>query len=446
MLRGQTRTAVTTPLVKAHGIAVDPVTGDVYLLDGDSRQLINLAAIPNGALLELEPAPTIALGGSETGALRGLAFNPRSRHLFTYNPTNHQLLEFTLTGAQAKSYDLSPFGLSEPQELAFAPSTDQTDDPAAVSLYIASGGTDADVWEFTFATPIPLSLAATAASLVQTIEVWQFSPPSPDASGATYLPHSNRLLETDSEVNEKPIYQDVNQFEMELDGSLINTYDTTHFTREPTGIAFDPDRNHLFITDDNAKMVYESDLSYSMVNSFPVATLDGKSVDPEGIAYNTWNGRLYIAGGTSNTIFWIDPGTDNDFGTSDDLQGSFPATNLSDPEGITFNTDNGNLYGVGKSDVVAEYTTTGSVVQVINISAAGAKKPAGLAYGPTSVGGGKSIYVTDRGVDADSGINGGKGDGKIYEFALGPVGPTSGANSRFYRLAHQRPRLPYRRF
>jgi DNA-binding beta-propeller fold protein YncE len=229
------------------------------------------------------------------------------------------------------------------------------------------------------------SLAATAATLVQTIEVWNFSPPSPDASGATYLPHSNRLLEGDSEVNEKSIYQDINQFEMELDGSLINTYNTTRFSRELTGIAFDPDRNHLFITDDDAKMVYESDLSYNMVNSFPVATLDGKSVDPEGIAYNSWNGRLYIAGGTSNTMFWIDPGTDKIFGTSDDLEGSFPATNLSDPEEIAFNTDNGNLYGVGKSDVVAEYTTTGSVVQMINISAAGAKKPAGRAYGPQAL-------------------------------------------------------------
>ena len=148
-------------------------------------------------------------------------------------------------------------------------------------------------------------LAATAATLVQTIDVWQFSPPSPDASGATYLPDSGTLLETDSEVNEKAIYQDVNQFEMTLSGSLINTYDTTHFTNEPTGLAYDPDRNHLFITDDNARMVYESDLSYNMVNSFSVSNLDGKGVDPEGIAFNSWNGRLYIAGGVSETILGV---------------------------------------------------------------------------------------------------------------------------------------------
>jgi PKD repeat protein len=434
-MNGDKGTAITLPLSEVNGIAVDPISGDVYLLDSGSGQFLRVDATEIGkpdpsSALNLEPISTIGLGG-EAGDLRSLAFDPATRHLFSINTKRQQLVEFTLTGDQVKVYDLSPFSLSEPLALAFAPSTDQTDAPSASSLYIAGDGSEGDVWEFTFDPQVAFSMAATTATLVQTIEVWRFSPPSPDASGVTYLPHSNRLLETDSEVNEKPIYQGVNQFEMTLNGSLTNTYDTTHFTWEPTGIAYDPDRNHLFITDDNAKMTYESDLSYNMVNSFPVSSLDGKGVDPEGVAYNSWDGRLYIAGGTSNTIFWIDPGDDKDFGTSDDTEGSFPATNLSDPEGITFNTDNGNLYGVGKKDVVAEYTTSGSVVQMIDISAANARKPAGLAYGPTSVGGGNSIYVTDRGVDADSGINDGKGDGKIYEFALGPVVPPAAPTASF---------------
>ncbi|NCF66897.1 MAG: PKD domain-containing protein [Chloroflexi bacterium] len=431
---GDNHTAVALPITEVNGIAVDPTTGDVYLLDGDSRRFIQIDGAGMGSsslpLSPMEPVSSIALDG-EAGVLRGLAFDPERRHLFSYSSTHQQLFEYTLTGELANVYDLASFNLIEPQELAFAPSTDETDAASATSLFVAGGGEYTDIWEFTFAPSVAPAMAATAATLVQTINVWQFSPPSPDASGATYLPHSDRLLETDSEVNEKTIYEDANQFEMTLGGSLVKTYDTTDFTNEPTGIAFDPDRNHLFITDDNAKMVYESDLSYNMVNSFSVSRLDGKGVDPEGIAYNTWNGRLYIAGGVSDTIFWIDPGADNDFGTSDDVEGSFPATNLSDPEGITFNTDNGNLYGVGKKDIVAEYTTSGSVVQMIDISAANAQKPAGLAYGPTSVGGGKSIYITDRGIDADSDINGGKGDGKIYEFALGSVGPPAAPTAGF---------------
>jgi PKD repeat protein len=420
------RTAITLPLAATNGIAADPSSGDIYLLDGNSLHFIRVDAAGIGeqarsASPQAKLVSTISLGG-EVDVLQGLAFDPVSRHLFSTDPKRHQLIEFTLTGEQVKIYDLSPFNLPEPEGLAFAPSTNQTDAPANTSLYISGGEADIDIWEFTFALPAASSIEATTSSLVQTIEVWQFSPPSPDASGVTYLPGSGTLLETDSEVNEKPIYENVNQFEIALtgaaSGTLINTYDTTHFSNEPTGVAYDPSRNHLFFSDDNIKKIHEADLNYKLVRSFAVGILDGKAVDPEGIAYNTRNGRLYIAGGTSETIFWIDPGLDGDFGTSDDLEGSFPATYLRDPEGITFNTDSGNLYAVGKDDVVAEYTVTGSVVQLIDISDADARKPAGLAYGPSSLGSGKSIYVSDRGVDLDSEINGGLGDGKIYEFLL----------------------------
>ena len=230
------------------------------MLDSGSGQFLRVDAAGIGksgpaSPPESEPVSTIVLGGEATD-LRGLAFDPATHHLFSINSKWQQLVEFTLTGDQVKVYDLSPFSLSKSQALAFAPSTDQTDAPSAPSLYIASGGAESDVWEFTFAPQMAISMSATAATLVQTINVWQFSPPSPDGSGATYLPHSGRLLETDSEVNEKTIYQDVNQFEMTLSGSLTNTYDTTHFSNEPTGIAYDPDRNHLFITDDNVKTVY----------------------------------------------------------------------------------------------------------------------------------------------------------------------------------------------
>ena len=419
--------AITIPLAVVNGIAVDPTHGDFYLLDGDSLQLIRVAAARTGELNhpsfpEFERVTTITLDG-EAGALRGLAFDPASRHLFSINPKRRRLIEFTLTGEQVKIYDLSPFNLPEPEALAFAPSTDQTDAPGATSLYITGGGTNGDIWEFTFSQFVTFSMDAAPSSLIQTIEVWQFSPPSPDASGVVYLPGSGTLLETDSEVNEKPIYEGVNQFEMTLSGTLTNTYDTTHFTYEPTGVTFDPHRNHLFFSDDNEREIFETDLNYNLIRSFEAGILDGKAVDPEGVTYNSWNGRLYIAGGISNTIFWIDSGADTIFGTSDDGEGSFPALSIWDPEGIGFNNDTGNLYVVGKKDFVAEYTTAGSLVQLIDISAPNPVKPAGLAYGPASLGDGKSIYVSDRGVDEDSHINGGLGDGKIYEFKIGPPPP-----------------------
>ncbi|MDX1415744.1 MAG: PKD domain-containing protein, partial [Candidatus Promineifilaceae bacterium] len=415
--------AVSLSAAGVTGMTVDPSTGDIYLLSRNSRRLERFGSSGlDRQSPQLVPQENRSLAGLSAN-LAGLAFDPASRHLFSLTADASQLLELTTDGRQVRTYDLTPFNLPSSLTLAFAPSTDQTDAPSATSLFLAGGGADGDVWEFTLAQPKAVPAAAVAATLVQTIEVWQFNPPSPDASGATYLPSSNTLLETDSEVNEKEIYDNVNQFEMSLSGTLQNTYDTTHFSGEPTGIAYDSSRNHLFLTDDNAKKINEVDLNYNLINSFGAGTIDGKSVDPEGIAYDSANDRLFIAGGVSDTIFWIDPGPDNNFGTSDDIEGSFDATGLSDPEGITYNTDNGNVYAVGKGDEVAEYTTAGVLVQLIDITAANARKPAGLAYGPTSTGGGKSIYVTDRGVDSDSHINGGDGDGRIYEFALGSVGP-----------------------
>ena len=74
---------------------------------------------------------------------------------------------------------------------------------------------------------------------------WQFDPPSPDSAGIAYLPGSTTLLMSDSEVNEMNIYRGVNMFELGLTGSLLDTWDTTDYSGEPTGVAYNPDI-HLF--------------------------------------------------------------------------------------------------------------------------------------------------------------------------------------------------------
>jgi DNA-binding beta-propeller fold protein YncE len=51
---------------------------------------------------------------------------------------------------------------------------------------------------------------------------------------------------------------------------------------------------------------------------------------------------------------------------------------VDDPEGISFNPDNGTLYVVGKpSTTLFEITTDGALVQTIDISSMNARKPAG---------------------------------------------------------------------
>ncbi|NIR36302.1 MAG: hypothetical protein GWN79_06945, partial [Actinobacteria bacterium] len=96
---------------------------------------------------------------------------------------------------------------------------------------------------------------------------------------------------------------------------------------------------------------------------------------------------------------------------------------LSDPEGIAVDTSTGNLYVVGKpSGEVREFTPGGTLVRVLDISAADPDKPAGLAFGPTSIDPSQvSLYIAARGVDNNKDPS--ENDGEIYEFSLGDFVP-----------------------
>ena len=282
------------------------------------------------------------------------------------------------------------------------------------------------------------------AFLVRTIDASKFSPPSPDSAGITYLPASNMLLMTDSEVNEMPIFQGANVFQTTLAGQLVTTFNTTSFSNEPTGVTVNPGNGHLFISDDNAREIFEIDpgpdslyfTADDTVTSFDTRVFG--SEDPEGVTYDSWQGVLYIADGVSATIYRVSPGVNRTFDgvppAGDDQVSHFGTSSLGvdDPEGIAFNYDNGNLYIVGKpSSRLIEVTSTGTLVQTIDISAADARKPAGLAYGPGSLSG-MSIYIAARGVDNNSDAS--ENDGKIYEmsFASPPAAnqpPTVSAGS-----------------
>jgi len=276
------------------------------------------------------------------------------------------------------------------------------------------------------------------ASLVQTINTYEFSPPSPDPAGIVYLPETGTLLISDSEVNEMSIFTGDNLFESTLFGSLVQSFTTTTFSDEPTGVTLNPENGHLFFSDDTGtRRIYEldpgSDRLYGTdddnVTSFRAG--DFGNSDPEGVAYDTLQGHLFVVDGVDGRVFEVAPGNNGVFDgvapAGDDQVTSFDvlALGLSDPEGIAFNPENGHLYLVGNpAQSVLEITTEGALVQIIDISAANPKNPAGIVYAPSSTDPNvMSLYIADRGADNDA--NPDENDGRVYEMSLVSSNPGS---------------------
>src|SRR3972149_2834372 len=241
--------------------------------------------------------------------------------------------------------------------------------------------------ELSFTEPVAPAASSFPVSLIQTIDTSQFSPPSPDPSGLAYLPNSGTLLIGDGEVDEMPQYFTGDSlFEATLSGGLLNTLPTS-FSDEPVGLDVNPVNGHLFISDDNGiKTVFEIDPGPDGLYDTPddiltsFVTSDFGSNDPEGVAYG--NGLLFIADGLNREVYQVTPGANGIFDgvppAGDDQVTSFDTASLGliDPEGIAFNSDHGNLYVVGQPpDTLFELTTGGSLVQTIDISAANADKP-----------------------------------------------------------------------
>ncbi len=269
----------------------------------------------------------------------------------------------------------------------------------------------------------------TSATLVHTVLTSQWSPASPDPSGITYISHLGTLMISDGEVDEMSIFQGKNLFEMSLNGTLVRSMTTTSFSDEPSGVAYNPTNRHLYFSDDTGtKSVYElnpgSDGLYNtaddIVTSFKTSAFG--SSDPEGLAYDTKRGVLYLADGAAK-IYTINPGANGKFDGvastgGDDVVTSFSIGTLSNGDPcVEYDPVHDLLYVVKSRTQVVMMSTTGQQLGTLDISAANARKVAGLALAPSSDDANQmSLYIVDRGVDNDSNPN--ENDGKLYEFRL----------------------------
>ena len=439
-------------LKKPQGMAMDPSSGNLFILDAAGPRLVQAQPKPDGSFSQVIVS-AVNLSGVVLSKVRGLAFDPDTRHLQVMNLKQKNLYELTQTGRLVAVRDLSGFGIDMPQGMVFAPSGDQTDESGKRHLYLADsgkaslGGQDSEgtanaqyagqILEFALAAPVAPQESNYTSTLVKTTDLSKVDPPSPDPSGLTYVPTSNTLLMSDGEVEETvngiTHFQGANVWELTLAGSVVRTANISKvnptvvpMTDEPTGSAWNPANGHYYFSDDNAKEVYDlnpggdklvgtSDDTWTHFD-----TLAAGSGDPEGITFDPQNNHLFLLDGANMEVY--------EFSLTGELVSHFDVERygVADPESVEFNPDSGTLFVLSsnpESQIIIETTTSGDLLQTIDISAAGSRKAAGLAYGPASDGSGaRRFYLIDRGIDnnEDPKIV----DGKMYEMTAPPFTPT----------------------
>ena len=367
-----------------------------------------------------------------TASLRGLAFNSNDGLLYVGSPDEHRVYSVDNTGKVVSVYDLGATSIRNLTGLTFAPTADTTDPGSQNDLFVAHAG---DAQNLGGVTEVKLAAAAApavpsiTASLVQIIAASTFVPGSPDTSGVAYLSPTDRMQIVDSEVDETTGagYHGANMWQFTRTGTMTATGTTfPRYSKEPTGVAYDPGSNTMFISDDKPRRVHVVKPGTDGVfgNSDDVLTfIDAKalgSTDTEDPAFDPVSGNLFFADAVSTEVYRVNPvngvfGDGNDVVTHFDV-GAFGPT---DNEGLAYYApDDSLLVGDRAGRKVYEVTKTGTLLRIIDTKVGGYNVLSGLTVAPASDNSGRQdVWIASRGVD--NGAQPAENDGKVVEISIG---------------------------
>lgn len=304
-----------------------------------------------------------------------------------------------------------------------------TDNTVVLDEVIASADTHTfgALVELSLAAPVPAAPSPFPATLVKSIDLATITPPSPDPSGITYIASSNTFLISDGEVEETvngiTHFQGANLWEVTMNGTVVRTANITKVpptvapvSNEIPGVAWNPYNGHYYFSDDDTYKIFDlAPGTDGLVGTaddlwFSFDTQAVGNLDPEGVAYDNLNNYLFVADGLNEEIY--------QYTLNGTLVNHFDVEQYGvvDPESVEFNPDSGTLLILSNhvNRIVIETTTSGALLRTINVAAAGAYAPAGLAYAPASDGSGaKRYYIVDRGIDNN--VAPALIDGKLYE-------------------------------
>jgi DNA-binding beta-propeller fold protein YncE len=263
---------------------------------------------------------------------------------------------------------------------------------------------------------------------VQTIDTSLFLPSSPDPSGIAYRPGKDRLVISDSEVDEMALFQGYNLFTSTRVGLGVGSGNLLPGSKEPTDLGYDPKTAALFVSDDDRDRI-------SIIKPGPdgnhgtaddtVSTLSTAafgSDDPEGVAFDKATGHLFVSDGAGIEIYRVNP-VNGVFDDGNDIVTHFDMAQYGtgDCEGLGIDPNRNRLLCVDPStpDNIYEVGKGGRLFRILSMAALPTSHAvvADVTMAPTSDpldGPGKlSYWVVDR--HLDNGNHPDENDGLIYE-------------------------------
>ena len=252
--------------------------------------------------------------------------------------------------------------------------------------------------------------------------------PSPDPTGLSFNKSTGKLLVSDAEVDEiRRLWKGANLFEASREADSLGRAASPGRRTSPRTSRGTTGARALYAVDDDKDAVFRflpgRDGRIGTRDDSAIRALNThrfRSHDPEGLAYEGADKSLLVADQRDAKIYHVRRGRDHKFGTTDDRVASFRTTglNMRSPEDLEFDPVSGHLYIVSSSDpYIAETTVSGTLVRLINTSAAGIVNAAGITLAPgTNNPAQRNAYIADRGLDNK--VHPRENDGRIVEVDL----------------------------
>jgi hypothetical protein len=164
---------------------------------------------------------------------------------------------------------------------------------------------------------------------VKRLATW-WSTKSPDPRGITYDRRTGKLIISDSEVDEGPLWRGKNLFIVGKKGRLIRAGTLKRFTIEPEDVALNDATGALFVVDDDQDRVFrvrpgrDGKLGTADDRANTVLhTARFGAHHPQGLAFVAKRHMLIVSDSNNSHVYEIRPGRDGRFDTRDDVRRSF---------------------------------------------------------------------------------------------------------------------------